>query len=265
MGLIGRFTDYDDPSSLGPKLRKRRGQVIADLIRAIHRTNHRCRILDIGGEASYWNIFDRDFLQQHDVTITLLNNQPDRIGSIDKAIFRMHIGDACRLDYGDNTFDLAHSNSVLEHVGDWPRMVAFAGETRRVALHYYVQMPFFWFPIEPHFGTPFFHWLPEPVRVAWIRRRPIGQYHRASTMDEAMEYVQDARLLDRKQFAALFPDASIRSERMFGMTKSLIAIRGPQGLTRIAEATHQVSGSVERSLVHQAVASRRDISLTLGM
>jgi hypothetical protein len=100
-----------------------------------------------------------------------------------------------------------------------------ANEIRRLAPRYFVQTPNFWFPIEPHLRTPFIHWLPEPWRVAIVRRRACGYYPRAESYGQAREILDDARLLDAQAMAVLFPDASIERERIAGLTKSLMAIR----------------------------------------
>jgi hypothetical protein len=190
--------------------------------------NAQCRILDVGGETVYWNAFDEGYLRSRNVTITLINPEAARIGEVAASdLFAVGIGDGCDLPYPDHAFDLVHSNSVIEHVGDWKRMKAFAAETRRLAPSYYVQMPYFWFPMEPHYGLPFFHWLPEPVRISLLQRRSCGQFPRARDIAQAVEFAQDSRLLDRTQFGCLFPDADIVTERLMGMAKSLMAIRTP--------------------------------------
>jgi hypothetical protein len=114
---------------------------------------------------------------------------------------------------------------VIEHLMDWEHMQAFAEQTRRVARAYFVQTPSYWFPIEPHFVAPFFHWLPEPMRVGLVMHRAFGTHPRATTVDVATKFVQNARLLDRRQFAYLFPDGRIVSEKFAGLTKSFVAIR----------------------------------------
>jgi hypothetical protein len=48
---------------------------------------------------------------------------------------------------------------------------------------------------------------------------------KARDMGEAMRAVQDARLLSKRMFRYLFPDADQRDERFAGLTKSLIAVR----------------------------------------
>jgi SAM-dependent methyltransferase len=228
MTIMQRIARYDDPRSLGSRLRKRRSVHIASLIERCFAQSGQCRILDIGGEAVYWKMFDEGYLCRHNVMITLVNPDHARIGSTSAPeLFTVSVGDGCDLPYPDNAFDVVHSNSVIEHVGDWKRMVAFAAETRRLAPCYYVQMPYFWFPFEPHFGLPFFHWLPEPMRISLMRQRSCGQFPRARDLGEAVEFVQDSRLLDRKQFAFLFPDADIVPERFLGIPKSLMAIRTP--------------------------------------
>lgn len=129
------------------------------------------------------------------------------------------------MDYNDKSFDIAHSNSVIEHVGGWVNMVDFAKEIKRLAPKIYVQTPNYWFPLEPHFMFPFFHWLPEPVRVSLSRHFALGHFERANNIDDAVRKVQSINILDTKMFQALFPDASIKKEKFIFMTKSLIAIK----------------------------------------
>jgi hypothetical protein len=131
--------------------------------------------------------------------------------------------DLCHLD--DLSFDLVHSNSVIEHVGLWRDQYRMAQEVRRLGPRYFVQTPNFWFPVEPHFRMPFIHWLPEPWRASLVMRRACGFYPLARSCDEAHRILDDARLIDARAMTALFPDAVIERERFAGFTKSLIAIR----------------------------------------
>jgi hypothetical protein len=119
-----------------------------------------------------------------------------------------------------------HSNSVIEHVGRWKQMRAMAAECARLAPRYYVQTPAFGFPVEPHFRTPFFHWLPMPWRIWLTMHVRLGFYPKAETIDDAMRFVEDAILVDAPRMRALFPaPARIVKERVLGLTKSFVAIR----------------------------------------
>ncbi|MBX9926586.1 MAG: class I SAM-dependent methyltransferase [Hyphomicrobiaceae bacterium] len=141
-------------------------------------------------------------------------------------LFDFAYGDACNLsDYADGSFDFAHSNSLIEHVGQWRQMRDCAGEIRRLATEYYVQTPYLWFPVEPHFRAPFFAWLPEQARARILMRFNLGYIGRAASLDQAMSDVQSINLLDLAQMRALFPDAEIKFERVAGLPKSMIATR----------------------------------------
>lgn len=223
MDLIHRLQDRNDPNSLSARFRRARARRVLDLIAAVHAERGECRILDLGGEPEYWALFDRAFLGAHGVRITMVNLS--RQASEDP-LFEMLEGDACALpQFESQSFDLVHSNSVVEHVGDWPRMEAFAAEVRRLAPRYYVQTPYFWFPVEPHFSAPFFHWRSEQTRARLLLKRRHGFAERACDLGAAMRDVQSARLLDKRQFRYLFPDAEHVDEKVAGLTKSLIAIR----------------------------------------
>jgi hypothetical protein len=94
-----------------------------------------------------------------------------------------------------------------------------------VAPYYYVQTPYFWFPVEPHAIAPFYHWLPNGWRAKLNMAMALGNYPRAKDIGEAMRAVQDAIMLDRAQMAYLFPDATIRFEWFGPLPKSIMAIR----------------------------------------
>ncbi|QEL65377.1 hypothetical protein OTERR_19010 [Oryzomicrobium terrae] len=230
MGMTARITrqitDYDNPAALATRLRQKRIAPLVELIRQAHARHGEVRIVDVGGTRAYWNILPAGLLAECRAQVTLVNLQPPGPAATAGDTFHYHQGDGCRLDeFADGAFHIAHSNSVIEHVGDWARMEAFARETRRLAESYFVQTPNFWFPLEPHWMTPCFHWLPEPWRIALVLRYSLGNMERCATVDAACRQVESARLLDRRRFAHLFPEARLVTERFFGLPKSLIAIR----------------------------------------
>lgn len=192
------------------------------LVDDILKTKKSVRILDLGGNRDYW--LDLELVWAgRPLAFTLVNLVPERLTD---PRFEALQGDCTNLpQFADNSYDIVHSNSVIEHVGQWKQMSAFAREVRRLAPRYFVQTPNYWFPVEPHFRSLFFHWLPEPMRVAKVMRRGLGAFPRAETVDDAQRFIEDSNLLDKRRFAHLFPEAHIERERVFGFTKSLIAIR----------------------------------------
>jgi hypothetical protein len=213
---------YGNPRSLSRRFRAERFAYVRPLIERVIRTKGRCRIADIGGTEYYWDIF-ADYVATRPVEIDLINLKPE---AVTPGRFNVVVGDATDLGHiDDNAYDLVHTNSVIEHVGDWAQMRRMAGHVRRLAPSYFVQTPSYWFPYEPHFRAPFFHWLPEQVRCRLLMSLNLGFGGRHATLDSAMRAVQSSRLIDRRQLAELFPDATIARERVAGLTKSLMAIR----------------------------------------
>lgn len=213
---------YADPHALSRRFREKRFARVAAIIDAIIAENGSCRIADLGGSKYYWDIAG-GFIASRPVEITLVNPKEAQ-ASAGKFI---HL-DADATDLSglpDMSFDFVHSNSVIEHVGDWAKMSAMAANVRRLAPKYYVQTPNFWFPYEPHFRCLFLHWLPEQIRYRLVNRFALGFADAKGTTDAAMLRVQSARLIDAGQMRALFPDAEIVPERFCGLAKSWIAVR----------------------------------------
>ena len=225
MTIAQRVGDYDNPASMGSRFRQRRAGPLREMIARTHREKGAVSILDVGGQERYWNIFPPEFLREHRVRIVLLNRETDLFPIRQSDLFSTRAGDGCALPYEDGSFDICHSNSVIEHVGGWRRKVAFARETARVAPRYFHQTPNFWFPWEPHFGVPFFHWLPEPTRLWLAFRRSLGWHKAATNIDDGMAIVEFASLLTGSMVQHLYPDAKITGEKLGGLTKSFVAVR----------------------------------------
>lgn len=206
------------------RLRARRSIHVRRLVeRAITEKGH-CTVVDLGGTTNYWSQPDWFSDVQDRIEVTLVNT--DGVETADVPPFRRVPGDATdpTLLQG-RSFDICHSNSVIEHVGSWQRKKAFAKNVIRLGTGYVVQTPNYWFPIEPHFFFPIIHWLPKPVQESLLMNFSLGWSQRRNTLEEAIERIESIDLLTLKEFRTLFPDADIRRERYLGLTKSLMAVR----------------------------------------
>lgn len=205
--------------SVSHRLRERRFAPFSSHVEALDRP---ARILDLGGTNTYWE--QRGWAGRADIEIVLVNleAQPQVHDNIVPTV-----GDATDLaDHADGSFDVAFSNSVIEHLFTFENQSRMAREIRRVGITYWVQTPNFWFPIEPHFLVPAWHWLPERSRAAILRRRGVGWAGRCEDPAKAMRVVQEHRLMRRSELARLFPDAQIVPERIGGLVKSWTALGG---------------------------------------
>jgi hypothetical protein len=218
-------TNYNNQKSMVFKLRAKRIAPLLEMIEEVFKENGIVNVVDIGGTESYWGIIADPFFDKFNINITIVN-LPGIQKSRDLERFRFIEADGCDLSYiEDESFHIAHSNSVIEHVGDWKRMTSFAMELSRVAPKYFVQTPNYWFPMEPHCMMPFFHWLPKPIRLWLVLHFQMGHWKKAETIDEAMLTVESVHLLTKKMFRELFKDAQILTERAFWFPKSLVALK----------------------------------------
>jgi len=208
----------------GPVMRRRRMSPLIRMIANCHRKNGRADIIDIGGTSRFWKTAIGPVLDEFNAHVRVVNlpgvEKPRSEGRM-----TFEDSDGCDLSrYDDASFDIAFSNSVIEHVGDWTRMRSFANEVRRVARAYFVQTPNFWFPVEPHCVTPFFHWLPFASRVWLLRNFDLGYWRGRRSVDAAVATAESARLLSAPMMEDLFPEAKIQKERFLFLPKSIIAI-----------------------------------------
>ncbi|PZW50804.1 methyltransferase family protein [Humitalea rosea] len=232
------------PPSAGDRFRRARFGLCRGIIEDVVAQRGACHVLDIGGALRYWQVCAPDLLEDARVSFDMVNiayspGDQESAEAIGGNRIRLLLGDARAMpEIADGAYDLAHSNSVIEHVGRWPDMQAMAAEVRRIGQQYYVQTPYWGFPIEPHFRVAGFHWLPEQWRLSLVMRAARGYHPQAETVDAGMRMIESAVLLNRRQYGALFPGANIHSEIVYGLTKSLIALGGtgvapdPQSNTR---------------------------------
>jgi hypothetical protein len=216
------LADAGAAGSFSNARRSRRFEAFARLVEDVQKRDSRpVRILDIGGTNSFWE--QRGWTGRRDVHVVLVNLEAEL--PVHPNI-ESRAGDATDLsEFPDRSFDVVFSNSVIEHLESLERQAKMAKEVRRLAPVYWVQTPNFWFPVEPHFLTPAWHWLPVRVRVALLQRRRWGWRGPCPDADRARELVREVRLMRGSELRSLFPDATLRNERVGPLVKSFVAVR----------------------------------------
>jgi hypothetical protein len=110
------------------------------------------------------------------------------------------------LPFADSSFDVVHSNAVVEHVGAAREQARFVSELVRVAPRGMITTPNRLFPFESHTRLPLVHWLPRPLML------------RAFDMLSRPE--RGIWLLTPRRFRQLFPrDVALRThvQRIAGL------------------------------------------------
>jgi len=177
------------------------------------------RVLDVGGTLYNWT------LSPVRPRLTLLN-MPRAYEPAPEGVDRV-AADGCVLPFPDGAFDVVFSNSVIEHLTTIERQQQFANEVMRVGKRFCVQTPNRWFPVETHLLTPLVHYLPKHWQAPLVRRATVWSLLTGIKGDRKRFYIEhylaDVRLLSRNELQALFPQATVVSERFLGFTKSLLA------------------------------------------
>ncbi len=175
-------------------------------------------VLDVGGTVYNWERIDARF------PVTLLNTEPSESDALD-ARYALIQGSGTQLDFPDRSFDIAFSNSVIEHVGSLDAQRSFAKELQRVGRQVWVQTPARSFFFEPHLLTPFIHFLPLSWQRRLVRNFTLWGWITRPSRASVDRMLGGLRLLDYATFRELFSDCEIHRERFLGFTKAFVAVR----------------------------------------
>lgn len=217
------WASSEDKASLGNWFRDKRfhffEKKVKDLIN-LGQLQIPVRILDIGGADSFW--INRGWGNNPSFQITLVNldfSPSDReYSNLVKVI-----GDATDLrQYTAEDFDIVFSNSVIEHLYNKDNQIKMANECQRIGKRYFIQTPNRNFFIEPHYLLPFFQFLPRTLRLNILTKTPLSRGKRWNPK-YAQQYVDEIRLLNKKEMMELFPLSQIYVEPFLGLSKSYTA------------------------------------------
>jgi methyltransferase family protein len=210
--------DPNAADSFSARLRRRRFRVFRRLLDSVPGRLH---ILDVGGTETFWR-----HMGMFDARVEILLLNLDAAAST-TANVRSRRGDAREMsEFPDRSFDIVFSNSVIEHVGGHVEQQRMAAEIRRLGRRYFLQTPNYFFPVEPHFLTPGFQFLPLAARAWLVRRFRLGWFGRESDRERSLEIADSIRLLTRSELREMFPGATIAAERFCGLTKSFMVYDG---------------------------------------
>jgi ubiquinone/menaquinone biosynthesis C-methylase UbiE len=115
--------DAINSAHLRNRWRERRLQRFMALVDGVLARQDTCRIIDVGGTMAFWHAL-RGSWEGRNLDVTMVNVETEDTGD---QRFRSIAGDARQLPFEDMSFDMVHSNSVIEHVGRWSDLKRMAG------------------------------------------------------------------------------------------------------------------------------------------
>jgi hypothetical protein len=212
-GLRNRVVDA--PDSVGARRRAQRWQWVQETFPGIGSMS----VIDLGGTVETWL---RAPVRPAAVHVVNLEAPPAEV----PGWLRADQADACDLPerIASGRYDLVFSNSVIEHVGGHAQRMKFAATVHRLAPKHWVQTPYRYFPVEPHWLFPGFQFLPLIVRAEISHRWPLVHTPSASRAEGTTAAI-GVELLSRTEMGYYFPDSVLRYEKMMGLVKSLIAVK----------------------------------------
>jgi hypothetical protein len=210
-GTLAKLIDPDQVGSLTHHCRAARNEELKRRFPDLAEM----RVLDLGGTVISWRVLG---LRPLSVTVVNLDDgEPP-----DEPWIDFIRGDACTGGFGK--YDLVFSNSLMEHLGGHARRQKFADVVQESAPAWWIQTPYRYFPIEPHWVFPGFQFLPFLARVFicqhWRTLHSMGRPDRAA----AAELVASVELISASEMRMYFPASEIWFERIAGVPKSIVAV-----------------------------------------
>jgi hypothetical protein len=215
IGASARRRIVEGPGSLGERARARRWETVTATFPDLADLD----VLDVGGRTGTW--LSAPIRPRRVHVINLEAQEP-----AGESWLTSEYGDACdpSAQLLGRRFDLVFSNSVLEHVGGHERRERFAATVRTMADRHWVQTPYRYFPVEPHWLFPGMQFLPLAARSAIAQKWPLVHtrpHTRAAAISDAL-YVELASITELRHY---FPESHIVRERLAGLTKSIVAVK----------------------------------------
>ena len=213
--IFSSIADNKNPNSLASSFRSKRLNLFKGFVASLPKP---VKILDIGGTPEFW---ENAGLNADDVEITLLNLafiETDLPNAISIA------GNATDLSaFADKSFNIAFSNSVIEHLFSFENQQKMAAEALRVSQYHFIQTPNYWFPIEPHWVFPCFQYIPKPIKIFLTRYFNLGHLNRSGSWAAARQQVEEIQLLSLSEMSRLFPESTLWEEKLLVFSKSFVA------------------------------------------
>jgi hypothetical protein len=175
-------------------------------------------VIDLGGRVETWL---RSPVRPASIDIVNLEKPPGEAPDW----IRVVQGNACALPtkVTKRKYDLVFSNSVIEHLGGHELRLRFADNVHQLSLRHWIQTPYRYFPIEPHWIFPGFQFFPLNIRAAIARRWFLVP--RQPSREECLREVMEIELQSKTAMRAYFPNSALVLERTLGLVKSLIAVK----------------------------------------
>ena len=212
MNFKSIFEISEKKNSLGNQFREKR---FSFFLKKINKMQKPVTILDLGGKINFWE--NRDLAGNNEYKITIVNIEKET--SIYSNI-HCEIGDATNLNkFNTKSFNIVHSNSVIEHLYNFNNQSKMASEIIRVGQKHIVQTPNKYFFIEPHYLLPFFQFFPDKLKYLILIKTKLSRLKKWDK-NFAKQYIKEIRLLSMKEMKVLFPNSKIYFEKFLGMNKS---------------------------------------------
>jgi ubiquinone/menaquinone biosynthesis C-methylase UbiE len=146
-------------------LTKKKRDEIYKILRKFYKINKKTKLLDVGTTpsiAKHENILLNKSKWKKNITC-LSNLKLDSLKKLYPEV-RFCKGDARKMKFKKNSFDLVFSSATIEHVGSFKNQVKFVNECYRVANYIsFITTPNRNYPIDFHTRLPLIHLLPKKI------------------------------------------------------------------------------------------------------